>query len=55
MLWNLRDRARGESKRAKAYDNYLLKLVCPWIQLGILTGKSLKDSCNLHLLITVLG
>lgn len=26
------------------------KLVCPWIQLGSLTGKSLKDSCNLHLL-----
>lgn len=25
MLWNLRDRARGESKRAKAYDNYLLE------------------------------
>ncbi|QVE49097.1 LifA/Efa1-related large cytotoxin [Chlamydia crocodili] len=24
MLWNLRDRTKGSSKRAKAYDNYLL-------------------------------
>ncbi|WP_375793455.1 LifA/Efa1-related large cytotoxin [Chlamydia sp. 12-01] len=24
MLWNLRDRTKGPSKRAKAYDNYLL-------------------------------
>ncbi|WP_080122933.1 LifA/Efa1-related large cytotoxin [Chlamydia suis] len=25
MLWNLKDRAQGESKRAKAYDSYLLE------------------------------